>query len=244
MEYEYDAELEEAYRASLQKVFRKTIDDGFFHFIILDCVNARTEHYDDMCNYAKNRGFKVYVAQMDMDVAACHKRNVHGRSLADVRQVVERWQPTPARFIRVDVRPVLQDDSIQEVEMEDTPVEEPAGEKDAQEQTPAEESATVSKWEKMDPSEERLDKLDGVIGARKRKESHPQTMQDYLQLPDDYASRAAGAGNKKRVRWADLEEESQQRKMRDMGFVVGQTDWRRMTDPTFGQSALTRTKYI
>ena len=46
------------------------------------------------------------------------------------------------------------------------------------------------------------------------------------------------------VRWADVEEKNQQRKMRDMGFVVGQTDWNRMTDPTFGESALTRTKYI
>lgn len=36
----------------------------------------------------------------------------------------------------------------------------------------------------------------------------------------------------------------QQKKMRDVGFVVGQTDWRRMTDPTFGDSALTKTKYI
>lgn len=46
------------------------------------------------------------------------------------------------------------------------------------------------------------------------------------------------------VRWADLEERRQQEKMRAIGFVVGQTDWQRMTDPTFGESALTRTKYI
>ncbi len=32
--------------------------------------------------------------------------------------------------------------------------------------------------------------------------------------------------------------------MRDLGFVVGQTDWRRMMDPTQGESALTRTKFI
>lgn len=41
-----------------------------------------------------------------------------------------------------------------------------------------------------------------------------------------------------------MEEQNQQRKMRDLGFVLGQTDWSRMTDPTMGQSALTKTKYI
>jgi len=127
------------------------------------------------------------------------------------------------------------------VEMEDTPAE---SAKEPEPEPPGEEESAVSKWEKMDPSEERLDKLDGVMHARKRKETQPQTMEDYLQLPDDYASRTTGSGNKKRVRWADLEEEMQQRKMRDVGFVVGQTDWSRMTDPTKGQSALTQTKYI
>lgn len=46
------------------------------------------------------------------------------------------------------------------------------------------------------------------------------------------------------MRWADIEEKRAQERMRDVGFVVGHTDWNRMTDPTFGGSALTRTKYI
>lgn len=49
---------------------------------------------------------------------------------------------------------------------------------------------------------------------------------------------------KKRVRWADAEERKAQRRMRQMGFVVGVTDWSRMLDPTEGSSALTQTKYI
>lgn len=32
--------------------------------------------------------------------------------------------------------------------------------------------------------------------------------------------------------------------MREMGFVVGLTDWNRMMDPTEGSGALTQTKYI
>ena len=46
------------------------------------------------------------------------------------------------------------------------------------------------------------------------------------------------------VRWADLEERKAQMKMRDIGFVVGQTNWNRMLDPTDGSAALTRTKII
>lgn len=46
------------------------------------------------------------------------------------------------------------------------------------------------------------------------------------------------------VRWADIEERRAQEKMRAIGFVVGQTDWSRMMDPTQGSSALTQTKYI
>lgn len=46
------------------------------------------------------------------------------------------------------------------------------------------------------------------------------------------------------VRWADIEEKRTQEKMRAIGFVVGQTDWKRMMDPNAGNRALNKTKYI
>lgn len=46
------------------------------------------------------------------------------------------------------------------------------------------------------------------------------------------------------VRWADIEEKRAQQKMRAIGFVVGQTDWKRMMDPNAGNRALNKTKYI
>ena len=46
------------------------------------------------------------------------------------------------------------------------------------------------------------------------------------------------------VRWADIEERKSQMRRRDIGFVVGQTDWARMTDDSFAERALNRTKYI
>lgn len=47
-----------------------------------------------------------------------------------------------------------------------------------------------------------------------------------------------------KVRWADIEESAAQIRMRDVGFIVGQTNWNRMLDPNAGQSALNRTKII
>ncbi|KAK7067689.1 nucleic acid-templated transcription, partial [Halocaridina rubra] len=46
------------------------------------------------------------------------------------------------------------------------------------------------------------------------------------------------------VRWADFEERKKQNKARERGFVLGQTDWNRMTDTTDGASALVQIRYI
>lgn len=246
MEYEYDEAMEPSYRSALEKAFRKTVDDGLFHFIILDCVNNRVKHFDSMAHYAVSHGFKVYVAELDTDVATCHQRNVHGRTLSAIKHMHQReWESTPGRYPLLDLKALLQDTSIQEVEMEDVVSSTENDTADNVEQVP------VSKWEQMDHSEEKLDKLDGVMSARRRLDVHhtPQTMEDYLQLPDDYQQRqqlsvSAGGRNKKRVRWADIEERLDQQKARDIGFVVGQTDWSKMTGPDRAIDALEQTKYI
>lgn len=49
------------------------------------------------------------------------------------------------------------------------------------------------------------------------------------------------------VTWADIEALRENSRMRELGFVVGQTDWNRMTeanDEKIASNALTRTKYI
>lgn len=48
------------------------------------------------------------------------------------------------------------------------------------------------------------------------------------------------------VRWADIEEKKVQSRRRDIGFVVGQTqrDWDRITDDSFADKQLNRTKYF
>ncbi|KAM5129996.1 YLP motif-containing protein 1 [Mantella aurantiaca] len=91
------------------------------------------------------------------------------------------------------------------------------------------------------------DKLDGLkVNKRKRDfESIASRMEDYLQLPDDYDTRESEPG-KKRVRWADLEEKKDADRKRAIGFVVGQTDWDKITDKSghLAERALNRTKYI
>lgn len=88
--------------------------------------------------------------------------------------------------------------------------------------------------------------MDGISKPPRR----PPTIEDFLQSDDQLdqylnePEEPGQPGGKKRVRWADIEEAKAQRRMRDMGFVVGVTDWNRMMDPTAGGSALTKTKYI
>ncbi|KAF4521829.1 hypothetical protein B566_EDAN003703, partial [Ephemera danica] len=226
MAYEYEPEMEGHYRVSLSRSFRKNVDDGYFPFIILDCVNEKLSHFEDLWNYSKQKGFQNYIAEMEVDAATCAKRNEHNHTLENIEKLLKTWEPTPHAFPRVDLRSLLQSASINEVEMEDLSDDE-FGVVDL----------PTSKWEQMEPSGEKLDRLDGLT---KRRPREAQTMEDWLQLPDDYNTKPAEPG-KKRVSWADLEERKEQERMRAIGFVVGQTDWSRMMDPTFGEGALTQT---
>lgn len=59
MKYEYDAAAEPSYLDSLVKSFKKTISDGFFPFIIVDCINEKLKKYEEMYNFAISKGFQV-----------------------------------------------------------------------------------------------------------------------------------------------------------------------------------------
>ena len=51
--------MEDTYRSSMLKTFKKTLDDGFFPFIILDTINDRVKHFDQFWSAAKTKGFEV-----------------------------------------------------------------------------------------------------------------------------------------------------------------------------------------
>ncbi|GBM57156.1 YLP motif-containing protein 1 [Araneus ventricosus] len=94
--FEYEIEMEEAYRSSLFKSFKKTIDDRFFPFIIVDAVHEKSKQYEQYWSYAKQRGFQVYIADMDCkDPSICHKRNIHNRSLEDITKKILRKYAQP-----------------------------------------------------------------------------------------------------------------------------------------------------
>lgn len=59
MVYEYEAEMEESYRASFVKSFKKTITDGYFPFIIVDNINDKVKYFGEMWSFAKQNGFQV-----------------------------------------------------------------------------------------------------------------------------------------------------------------------------------------
>ncbi|XP_056619828.1 YLP motif-containing protein 1 isoform X3 [Triplophysa dalaica] len=247
LEYEYEPEMEDTYRSSMLKTFKKTLDDGFFPFIILDAINDRAKYFDQFWSAAKTKGFEVYLAEITADHQTCAKRNIHGRTLKDITKVANGWESAPPHMVRLDIRSLLQDAAIEDVEMEDfnPSEEEPKAELKKDDDDEADLGyLPKSKWE-MDTSEAKLDKLDGLAGGGKRKRHADVGMEDFLQLPDDYASRMSEPG-KKRVRWADLEEKKDADRKRAIGFVVGQTDWEKITDETgqLAQKALNRTKYF
>lgn len=64
MVYEYEAEMEQSYRSSLIKSFKKTITDGYFSFIIVDNINDKLKYFGEMWSFAKHNGFQVWLKSM------------------------------------------------------------------------------------------------------------------------------------------------------------------------------------
>ncbi|XP_065333706.1 YLP motif-containing protein 1 isoform X2 [Cloeon dipterum] len=107
MKYEYEAEMEDAYRQSLVKAFRKTIDEGFFPIIVVDCVNDKVKHFEEMWHYASAKGVKTFVAELPEEASVCAARNEHGRTLQQIEQIAAKWEPTPPNFTKLEVKGLL-----------------------------------------------------------------------------------------------------------------------------------------
>jgi YLP motif-containing protein 1 len=88
MEYEYEAQMEETYRRSLIKLVRKSIDDRFYPFLIVDQNNEQLGHFRDIVDYAEANQFQVYFVELNHDLRSCAQRNIHKRSLSDIEQVI------------------------------------------------------------------------------------------------------------------------------------------------------------
>merc|ERR1719237_1964040 len=88
-----------------------------------------------------------------------------------------------------------------------------------------------------------LAKLDGTTEKVKSRLAQHTSIEDWLELGDDY-NKPSETG-KKRVRWADLEEKKSQARREKIGFVVGGRNWASQSDrERSAQGALERTKFI
>jgi tRNA uridine 5-carbamoylmethylation protein Kti12 len=119
MKYEYDRAMDETYQKSLLKSFRKTIDDSLFNFVIVDMVNNKMNFIEEMSIYAKLRGFQVYIVELNRDAENCYNRNIHNRSLKDIRDLENEWDPLPSHFTKLNIDFLMQDEDIENVEMDD-----------------------------------------------------------------------------------------------------------------------------
>ncbi|RNA27295.1 ylp motif-containing 1 [Brachionus plicatilis] len=121
MKYEYDKEMDEAYQKSLVKSFKKIIDDDLFNFIIVDMINERKNHIEEMFSHATLKAFQVYVADLNfVSAETCFSRNVHNRTLEDVKKIKDCWETLPDSYLFLDVGFFVKEPTeIRQVEMED-----------------------------------------------------------------------------------------------------------------------------
>ncbi|CAI9753880.1 unnamed protein product [Fraxinus pennsylvanica] len=124
MEYCYEPEMEEAYRSSMLKAFKKTLDEGVFSFVIVDDRNLRVADFAQFWAIAKRSGYEVYILEATYkDPVGCAARNVHGFSHGDIQKMANQWEEAPSLYMKLDIKSLLHGDDleqngIQEVDMD------------------------------------------------------------------------------------------------------------------------------
>ncbi|KAI4336032.1 hypothetical protein L6164_014608 [Bauhinia variegata] len=124
MEYCYEPEMEEAYRSSMLKAFKKTVEEGVFTFIIVDDRNLRVADFAQFWATAKRLGYEVYILEATYrDPAGCAARNVHGFTQEDIEKMAGHWEEAPSLYLQLDVKSLfhgdeLKESKIQEVDMD------------------------------------------------------------------------------------------------------------------------------
>lgn len=63
-EYEYEAEMEEAYAADLLKVFRRTVAERKFALVIVDAPNLKAAALAGFWEAGQKAGYDIFVAQV------------------------------------------------------------------------------------------------------------------------------------------------------------------------------------
>ncbi|KAG7538941.1 P-loop containing nucleoside triphosphate hydrolase [Arabidopsis suecica] len=124
MEYCYEPEMEEAYRSSMLKAFKRTLEDGAFSFVIVDDRNLRVADFTQFWATAKRSGYEAYILESTYkDPTGCAARNIHGITLDQVQQMAEQWEEAPSLYMQLDIKSFtrwddLKENGIQEVDMD------------------------------------------------------------------------------------------------------------------------------
>ncbi|KAJ7945973.1 YLP motif-containing protein 1 [Quillaja saponaria] len=124
MEYCYEPEMEEAYRESMLKAFKKTLEEGHFTFIIVDDRNLRVADFAQFWATAKRSGYEVYILEATYkDPAGCAARNIHGFTQEDIEKMAGQWEKAPSIYLQLDIKSLFHGDGlveskIQEVDMD------------------------------------------------------------------------------------------------------------------------------
>ncbi|KAL6973319.1 hypothetical protein U1Q18_027499 [Sarracenia purpurea var. burkii] len=124
MEYCYEPEMEEAYRTSMLKAFKKTLDEGVFSFVIVDDRNLRVADFAQFWATAKRSGYEVYLLEAPYkDPVGCTARNVHGFTQDDIEKMAGQWEEAPSLYLKLNIKSLFQGDDlkesgIQEVDMD------------------------------------------------------------------------------------------------------------------------------
>ncbi|KAH6797373.1 P-loop containing nucleoside triphosphate hydrolases superfamily protein [Perilla frutescens var. hirtella] len=115
MEYCYEPEMEEAYRSSMLKAFKKTLDEGTFPFIIVDDRNLRVADFAQFWATAKRSGYEVYILEATYkDPVGCAARNVHGFTQNDILKMANQWEEAPSLYMKLDIKSLLHGDDLEE----------------------------------------------------------------------------------------------------------------------------------
>ncbi|BDA42243.1 probable YLP motif-containing protein 1 at C-terminar half [Coccomyxa sp. Obi] len=213
-EYCFEADMEGVYKASLLKAFRRTVEEGRSTFVIVDAPNPRVEDFKPYWDAGQRAGYEVYVLQApETDPKVCFKRNVHGRTLEDIRAAASQWEAAPPSYPQLDPSWLLRPSGkpqagITEVDMEDE-VSIDGAQLDPESLAAA---RAKGRWASLD---------DGADVPQQK----PKKMQKgrFTETAKASGPRSEGAWKpKKKVRWADEAEEE------DTGFHIGGASLRQL----------------
>ncbi|CAA3002023.1 Hypothetical predicted protein [Olea europaea subsp. europaea] len=248
MEYCYEPEMEEAYRSSMLKAFKKTLDEGVFSFVIVDDRNLRVADFAQFWAIAKRSGYEVYILEATYkDPAGCAARNVHGFSHGDIQKMANQWEEAPSLYMKLDIKSLLNGDDleqngIQEVDMDTEDVDHNCDLSGSQERNvenfagPSREDLPFDCPSKDDQKWDTEDRpLEEVIELRKSKWSNDLDEDDKrTEVTQGNLNALSGliqsySKEGKSVRWAD--------KVGSSGFSIGAVKMSNMLSLVIGPGA-------